>query len=233
MVKALQGLFNSQTLIAEQYRRGRMQEALGFDWDVDQNAPTNVIGTLGGTPIVTVAGQTGSTLLTSGWTASTATLKKGNTFTVTGVFAVNPLSRRSTGELQQFVVTEDRTSDGSGLMSIPISPAITPPDSLGNLTQFQTVTASPAASAPLTILGAASVSSPQNLCFHPKFATLGFADLELPVSGEAYRLAAPELGISLRVWRDSDWRTDMHGCRMDVLFGVCVVYPQWACRVSA
>lgn len=237
MVKALQGLFNPTAIIGEQYRRGRMQEALGFDWDVDQNMPVHTVGVLGGTPLVNGASQTGSNLITDGWTATTGAVKKGDVFTIgsgaTGVYEVNPLSRRSTGDLQQFVVTADTTADGSGNMTIPISPAITPPDSLGNVTQFQTVTTSPANDAAITILGAASTATPQNLCFHPKFATLGFADLVMPYSDNAYRLVAPELGMSMRVWQDSDWRTDTHGTRIDVLFGVAVIYPSWACRVAA
>lgn len=233
MVKALQGLFNAQTIIGEQYRRGRMQEALGFDWDVDQNMPVHTVGALGGTPLVNGANQTGSSLVTDGWTNTTGAVKKGDVFTIAGVYEVNPLSRRSTGELQQFVVGADATADGSGNMTISISPTLTPVDSLGNVVQFQTVTASPANDAAITVLGAATTVTPQNLCYHPKFATLGFADLTMPYDDGGYRLAAPELGLSMRVWQASDWRTDTHGTRIDVLFGVAVVYPQWACRVAA
>jgi hypothetical protein len=83
------------------------------------------------------------------------------------------------------------------------------------------------------VSGTTGVVTPQNLCYHPKFASLGFADLAMPYDGNAYRIAAPELGMSMRVWQASDWRTDTHGTRIDVLFGVVVIYPQWACRVAS
>jgi hypothetical protein len=233
MVKTLQGLFNHQKLVGEQYRRGEMGTALGFDWDTDQNMPTHTNGVFGGTPQVNTAGQSGSSLMTEGWTATTGAVKKGDVFTIAGVYQINPMSRRSTGQLRQFVVTEDKTADGSGNMTIPIYPPITPPDASGNPTQFQTVSASPANDAPITMLGAASVASPQNLCFYPKFCTVAFADLELPHSGIAYRVNDEQLGISFRLWKDSNWVTDTHGTRCDVLFGVAVPRPLWAARVPS
>lgn len=234
MVKALQGLYNSQVIIGEQYRRGRMKEALGFDWDVDQNMPTNVVGALGGTPAVAAgATQTGTTLLTSGWTATTGKILKGNKFTIAGVYAVNPLSRRSTGELRDFTAAADATADGSGNMSITLTQPITPPDAQGNPVQFQTTTSGAVAGSLLTVLGSANTSSPQNLAYHPKFATFGCADLVPPSVGEWYRLNSPELGLAFRVWKSSDWKTDTHGVRMDVLFGIVPTYTSWACRVAA
>jgi hypothetical protein len=233
MVKALQGLFNDQARIAEQYTRGAMGTALGFDWYVDQNMPAHVVGALGGTPLVSGGGQTGSSLLTSGWTATTGAVRRGDVINLANVFAVNPKHRRSTGELRDFVVLADATADGSGNMTISIAPPIVPPDSLGNVVQFQTVNASPAPNAPITVKGGANTNTPQNICFHPKFASLGFADLPLPKRGEAYRVQDEDLGISMRVWEDSNWLTDTHGVRMDVLFGVVVVYSEWAGRIAA
>lgn len=236
MVKALQGLFHSGPVLDGQYRRGRMQDtSFGFDFDFSQNMPTHTIGTLGGSPIVTVAGQTGTTLLTSGWTATTATLRAGDVFTIGGVFEINPMSRQSTGQLQQFRSRALATADGSGLMTILIDPAITPPNADGTVVQYQTVSASPAASAPLVIVGAASTSTPQNLCFHPDFMTLGFADMAMPPegAGRAYRIQDEDTGLSFRVWEGADWTTDRHGFRIDFLFGTLVIYPSWACRVAA
>jgi hypothetical protein len=239
MVFALQGLFNSQGKIATQYERGRMAtDTIGFDWYHSQNMPTHTVGALGGTPIVSGASQTGASLLTSGWTGAVATrLKRGDVFTigsgVTGVYAVNPKNRESTGELRQFVVTADAASDVSGIMTIPISPSIVPLDGTGAKTQFQTVVASPAASATINVLGAANTVTPQNLTFYPKFASIGFADLVLPKTGEAYRISDPDLGISMRVWESSDWLTDRHGVRLDILFGIVVIYPQWCVRIAS
>ena len=240
MVDALAGLFNDQGRVSEQYRRGHMgKTTLGFDFYMDQNMPAHTIGALGGTPLVNnLAGlQTGTSLVTDGWTATTATVRKGDRFTLgtaaDGVYAVNPKNRTSTGQLRQFVATANATADVSGNMTIPIYPAIIPPDSLGQRTQFQTVTRSPANNTPLNMLGAANVVSPTNLCFHPKFASLGFADLVPPNEGKAYRVSDSDLNIAMRVWEFSDAMTDTHGVRLDVLYGVVVVYPEWACAVMS
>jgi P22 coat protein - gene protein 5 len=236
MVKALQGLFHDGPSIAGNYRRGRMQsEQLGYDFDITQNMPTHVVGALGGTPQVTTAGQTGSSINTSGWTATTGALRRGDVFTIAGVFEINPMSRQSTTELQQFTARANATADAGGLMTILIDPPITPPNSDGTPTQYQTVTAAPGAGALLTIVGAAGTTSQQNLCFHPDYHTVGFADLALPAegAGRAYRIQDSDTGLAFRVWEGSDWTTDRHGFRIDFLFGSLVIYPQWACRVAA
>ena len=92
----LQGLFNPQRDISEQFRKGMMsKDTLGYDWYMDQNCRIQTVGPLGGTPLVNGANQTGSTLLTKGWTAAAASrLNVGDVFTLgsgtTGVYAVNP-----------------------------------------------------------------------------------------------------------------------------------------------
>jgi hypothetical protein len=234
VVGSLAGLYNPQTEISRQYERGRMFRAVGFDWYHDQNMYTHTVGALGGTPLVDGANQTGSSLLLKGWTHSVATrLKKGDVFTVAGVYAVNPVSRVSTGELRQFVVTADAASDSGGGMTVAISPALTPVDSLGNAQQFQTVTASPADGAAITVVGTANTVSPMNLVFHPEAFALGMADLPMPKSGEAYRISDEELGVTMRVWESSDFVNDVHGVRIDVLYGWVCIYPQWAVRIAS
>ena len=66
-------------------------------------------GNPSGTPLVNGASQTGSSLITDGWTASTTILKIGDYFTVNG-------------ELKR--VTADATSDGSGNATLSFKPAL-------------------------------------------------------------------------------------------------------------
>lgn len=235
MVKAMQGLFNDQGRVSEQFRRGHLgKSTLGYDFYVSQNLSTHINGPLGGTPLIDGANQTGSAILTKGWTAAAASrLLKGDRVTFAGVFIVNPLTRRSTGELRQFVLTSNFSSDVSGNGIINIDPPLTPVDALGNVVQFQTVSASPADSAAITVLGAANVNTPMNICFHPDFATVAFVDLPMPKSGLGYRLQDPDLNIAFRIWEDSEFTTDVHGVRLDILFGNIAIYPQWACVVHS
>lgn len=228
IVDALKGLFHSQTEVSKQYTDGKMGRVGGMKWSMDQNINTHTVGPLGGTPLVNGASQTGASLVTDGWTASAASrLKKGDVFTIAGVFHVNPQTRQSTGVLQQFVVTADVSSDGSGNLTAAISPSITTSGA------FQTVSGSPADNAAITVVGAASAVSPQHLIYHRDAFVLGCADLPLPGGVDmAARASSSKLGMSIRMVRAYDINNDAFPCRLDVLYGWKAVYPQLACRVQ-
>lgn len=228
IVDALKGLFQSSEQIKSQYEKGNMGLAAGFKWSMDQNIYSHTVGALGGTPAVNGAGQTGSTLVTDGWTASAASrLKKGDVFTIANVFAVNPQSGQSTGQLRQFVVTADVSSDGSGNASIPIYPAI------DATTAFKTVNAVPADNALLTVLGAANTITPTHLAYHKDAFVMGCADLYLPKGVDmGARISDKQLGLSLRMIRQYTISTDAVPCRFDVLYGWSAVYPELACRIQ-
>jgi hypothetical protein len=228
LVDALKGLFHSQSEVSKQYEQGKMGLVGGMKWSMDQNVNTHTVGPLGGTPLVNGASQTGASLITDGWTAAAASrLKQGDVFTIANVFHVNPQTRQSTGVLQQFVVTADVSSDGSGNATIPISPSITTSGA------FQTVNASPADNAALTIVGSASAVSPQHLIYHRDAFVLGCADLPLPGGVDmAARASSSKLGLSIRMVRAYDINNDAFPCRLDVLYGWKAVYPELACRVQ-
>jgi hypothetical protein len=229
LVDGLKGLFNASDKISEQYNTGNMGKALGFKHSVDQNVVNQVIGPLGGTPLVNGAGQTGNSLVTNGWTAAAAArLNLGDVFTLAGVYSVNPQNRQSTGQLQVFVATSAVSSDVSGNATIPISPSIT------TTGVFQNVTAAPAAGAALTVIGAAGVTTPQNIAYHRDAFTLACADLPLPGGVDlAARKSDPQTGLSIRMIRAYDITTDRFPCRLDILYGWAALYPEWACRLQA
>jgi len=104
-------LFNPAAQISEEYRTGQFaSRALGFaEWYEDQNVAKHTTGTFtASTPLVNGAGQTGSSIIVDGWASGAASLKKGDIFTIAGVFQVNPVSYASTGQLQQFVFRRGR-----------------------------------------------------------------------------------------------------------------------------
>jgi len=225
LADALKGLFQSQERIKEQYEKGLMGMAAGFNIKMDQNVQQFTNATFGGTSLVNGASQTGSTLVSDGWSSGATTLKEGTIFTIANVYAVNPKNRQSTGQLQQFVVTSD-ISDTSGAISIPISPAIT-------LTgAYQTVNALPADNAAITVLGSTATAYPQNLAYHKDAFVLGCADLDLPGGTDmAARATDPDSGLSLRIVRAYDISNDTFPCRIDILYGWKCVYPELACRI--
>lgn len=230
IVDALKGLFQQATSIASQYAKGQMGIAAGFNWYMDQNVNTHTTGvfTTSATPLVNGSTATGATtLVTDGWNSGSSTVTEGDVFTIAGVNHVNPQSRQSTGELQQFVVTAATTSSG-GAMTIPISPAIK------TTTGFQTVDALPADNAALTFVGAESTQTPQGVAFHRDAFCLSSADLPLPGGVDmAARIADKQLGLSIRMVRQYDITTDKWPCRLDILYGWDVLRPELACRVQA
>lgn len=223
-VNGLTGLFQDSTLIAKQYRRGRMGMGLGFDHAMSQNVNKHTVGTDAGTPLTNGAGQTGASLITDGWTNSTAALKQGDIFTIAGVNGVNPETKQDLGTLQQFVATADGTADGSGNLTIAISPTIT-------LTgAYQTVAALPGDGAAIVVAGTGLATYPINMAYHKDSFTLVTADLEIPRGQhEAYR--AQKDGISMRVVTGYDIVNDLFPTRVDIFFGKKLIRPELSCRV--
>jgi hypothetical protein len=226
IIDQLKGLFQSSEQIKKQYEDGLMGKAAGLNWSMSQNVAQHTVGTHGGTPLVAGASQSGSTLATDGWSTSTAILKEGDIFTIANVFGVNPQNRQSTGSLQQFVVTADTSSDGSGLASLAIYPAITASGA------FQTVNSVPADNAAITVLGTADSSGYANLAFHRDAFVLGTADLLLPQGvHQAARVSDSDTGLSVRMVRQYDINNDKMPCRFDILYGWQAVYPELAARI--
>jgi hypothetical protein len=224
IVDALKGLFQQATAISQQYMKGQMGTAAGFQWSMDQNCPTHVNGTFVGAGAVGAAGQTGASLAVTGFTAGTL-LKAGDTFQIAGVYSINPQSRQSTGQLQSFVVTGNTADPPT---AIGISPAIIATGPM------QTVSNSPAGGSLITVTGATGGSYPLGLAFHRDAFTLVTADLPVPKGTDmASRVSDKQLGISLRIVRDYDITTDQFPCRIDVLYGWATLRPELACRVLA
>lgn len=236
IVDGLKGLFNPQADLAKQYIKGQMGTAAGFDWYMDQNVKNSTVGTYGGSPVVNGANQTGSSLVTNGWTATTTSLNVGDCFTIANVYGVNPQNYQSTGALQQFVVTAATVTDGSGNSTIAISPAITPIDTLGpngsNGNPYATVTASPASGAAITVYGTSGTLTANNLLHCRDAFTFATCDLEMPGGVDmARRVSSDKLGVSMRIVRAYDINNDRFPMRIDVLGGWATLRPELACRI--
>lgn len=232
LVDAFKGFFNRQETIGNQFLSGELKDVYGFNIGVDQNIIRHTIGALGGTPLINGASQSGTSLVTDGWTASAATrLKQGDVFTIDGVYAVNPQNRQSTGQLRQFVCTADGVSDGSGNMTISIYPAINPPIG-GAYTQYQTVDSYPADNAAITVMGTASATSVENIACHRDALTLACIELERVGGTEKCEVVTDkETGLSLRMIMDYDVINDRKIHRMDMMYGIAAPYPELGCRI--
>lgn len=212
--------------VSEPALKGFLANIANFEIYMDQNVYTQTVGAYGGTPVVNGAGQTGSSLVTSGWTASiTGLLNVGDVFTIAGVFAVNPRSKVSTGVLQNFTVTATASSSGGGASTISIYPAIVTTGA------YQTVSASPANSAPITVKGTASTQYAQNIGFTKDCFGLVCVPLELP-EGVDFKARETFKNISMRIIRAYDINNDVFPTRIDILYGTTTFYPELGVRLT-
>lgn len=220
MVQGLAGLFNSQSKISDQYGSGLMVDALGFNVGMDQNVSVHTPGTqpASAANAVNGAGQSGATINVNG-AAITGTITRGSKVTFANVFAVNPQSRVSTGQLMQFTVTADVAA---GATSISIDPPLTPSGA------FQNVTVSPANNATLATFQGNAAAYSCNVAFHRDAFTLATVPLYAPPSGKGVIGVAQEShkGINMRVIEAYDAVNDNYIMRFDILFGWAATYPE-------
>jgi hypothetical protein len=222
-VGTVSGLFNPQTLIGDQYKTGMIKTAIGADWFMDQTVIKHTAGTFS-SGTVNGANQTGTSITTN---AITGTFKKGDIITFAAVYAVNRVTKVSTGKLRQFVVTSNVATSAT---SIPIYPALVPASG-GNSVQYQTVDASPANSATILLVNKASEVVRYNFAYSPNAVTMASADLEIP-RGVHEAARSNYDGISLRVVTAYNIATDQMITRMDILYGYLWVRPEWAVLIA-
>lgn len=231
-------LFNPGSEISKIFKNGIMgTNQLNInEWRKSQSVQSRTTGTFtASTPLVNGGNQTGSTININGWASGATTLKRGDKFTIAGVFTVNPVSYTTLPRLQQFVITAD-TADVTGTTAtLPISPSIITSG------QLQTVSNSPAANAVVTVLGATSATSgtlattvsPQSLIYTKDFGVLASADLVKPEGGaDSERISDKEMGMSIRWVRQYQIGTDQNDSRFDILIGPAVLQARCASTVE-
>lgn len=234
------GLIGGQTtlynggLVNSAYTDGNLGRVGGVNTYASQVAPSHTTGARGGTPLVNGASQNVTydtaknawtqSLITDGWTAAAAArVKAGDVFTLASVYKVNPKTKVTTGILQQFVCTADGSSDGSGNLTLTISPPIITSG------PHQTVDAAPADNAALTFVGSASTTYRQNLAYHKTAMALAFVPMAMPQG--AYNGARRSYkGMSVRLIPIYDGTNDISKWRLDVLYGRKLIDPRKVVR---
>ena len=221
-VSSLSGLFNPATDIGRQYKNARMYDALNFEWFMDQTTVQHTSGTFSAGGTVNSGSQTGTSIVVN---AITGTLKKGDIITFAGVNAVNRVTKQTTGQLRQFVVTADVATAGT---TVNVYPALVPANA-GNAVQYQTVDTSPINGAAMVLVTPAGGTYRQNFVYAKQAVTMVTADLEMPPNVKGAREQMD--GISMRAVTQYVIGTDQTADRLDILFGWLFVRPEWACIV--
>jgi hypothetical protein len=226
--------FNPTAEIGALARTGVISGLGGFNWFETTLAPAMAAATYGGTPLVNGASQSGSSVVTDGWTSGGTTLTAGTTLTFAGVYEVNAETKASLGYLKQFSVV-NTVSDTTGAITVTVSPEI-----VGPTDPRQNVSALPADNAAITVLGATGVGSNAGFAFHKDALIFATADITPSGGGgvpggkggaEFFTASVPEMDLSVSIAYQYDIRSRQFLMRIDVLGGWAPLYPQLGTKV--
>lgn len=221
----LAAIFNPTGKVSNAFNTGAYKSALGMDWYENEHVYSHTVGS-----DVTVATSSSSGATDGGTTitmnGSDGSVKKGDVFTIPKVYACDPETKRSTGQLQQWVCTADSTG------AITVSPTMYWSGAKQNVCNASSGASVVADfdSETMTFIGTAAASYRNPLAYHK--SAFAFVTADLPIMGsseDCYRLTQD--GLSLRVWKDGDIVNDRQLLRIDMLFGYAVLRPAWACRL--
>lgn len=161
------------------------------------------------------------TISIDGLSTASGTIKKGEVFTIAGVYAYDNRLGHALDRLQQFTVVEDATASTNAVSALRIYPAMIVPGSgtggdVGVNTAHATVSAAPADNAAVTFLGTAGATVRPRVLLQKEAIIVNTADLIMPASGKAMRKGLTKVPLSVRMWQDSDFATGDHRVRFDV-----------------
>lgn len=213
--------------------KGYLNTIGNFEVYMDQNVPsvTSYVHVSTNALVSSApASQSGSSISTVGFN-STDVFQIGEVVTFGGVFAINPQSRQSTGQLKNFVLTATSQPSATSTMTLQISPAIVTSGPYQNVTAG---TASTATGKVSVVTGTPSVSSTfvQNIAFCRDAFGLVMVPLEIP-QGVDFAARETYRNISMRVIRAYDINNDVFPTRIDVLYGTANYYDELAVRLLA
>lgn len=189
-------------------REGSMGRIFGYDVWANQNTPLHTSGVAAdSTGAVVGVNAVGSASLAINGVTAAGTFKKGDSFSIAG-------------DAQRYVVAADATADGTGAVTLSISPALKQ---------------ATAGSEVVTIfLGGAAKA--QNLAFHRNafaLATAPLTDMGNQLGARIAVISDPITGISLRSRMFYVGDTSVVKVALDVLYGVKTLDPNLAVRGDA
>lgn len=152
----------------------------------------------------------------------------GSIFTIAGVYDCHPETKAAYPHLKQFTIT----AADPGTSGTTVSPAFILTGAKKNVatstggdlavTDFDSKT--------LTFVGSASASYIQPIMFQKE--AFQFVTADLPLMDDAQKcVRRMKDGLSIRCWMGSDIRNDELLLRLDILYGMAALRPEWACRL--
>lgn len=226
VVNGTKTLFHEGSQITEAFREGFISRNAMATWWENERCYTHTNGTSDNAGTVNDTVVSGDTSVTLAAMGNNGTITKGSIITFAGCYAVHPETKVAYQHLQEFVVTADVTADGAGAVTVSVSPTII------TTGPYQNVSAVPTNGGAALIKGASSVGYQQSLMYHKE--AFQFVTADLPLMDDAIKcVRRVKDGLSMRVWQGSDIRNDEMLMRIDVLYGMAALRPEWAARVTS
>ena len=216
LVNGVAAYFNPSNDISKQYREGLIARTAMADYYENERVFTQTIGSdvTGVTLDTFTLADGGSAITVTGGDATVV----GQVFTMAGVYDVHPETKAAYPHLKQFTLTSTSATAWT------FSPAIQSTGARKNVSALPTTTAA------IVFVGAASASYVQPLMYHKE--AFQFVTADLPLMDDAHKcVRRVQDGLALRVWQASDIRNDELLMRIDILYGMAALRPEWACRM--
>ena len=240
-------LIGSQTALYMQdvakgaYRKGKLGEINGFETYKSNNVPTHTYGSREGTDLVDQALVDGThtwalykdattvTLHIDGFSADAAGITvKGDTFTISDVYDVNPVSKATLAHLKMFTVMSTSVTSASNEADVSIWPPLilSGAQKTANLSSGTEINDNT-----VTWQGTASTAFRQNLFFHKNAFGLAMVPMVKPPGAQDVGRRSYK-GFSVRVIPYYDGTNDVSNWRLDLLYGKKTLDPRLAVRAS-
>jgi hypothetical protein len=226
IVNGNKALFQPGADVKEAFREGFYSRSAMADFYENERTRVHTVGS-----DVTVSTSASAAVTDGGvnitMNSTDGNINAGDVFTVAGVYACHPETKKSLGFLQQYVATAASTG------AVTVSPATVLTGAKQNVCSSASAALATTAynSQVLTFVGTASTAYRRNLMYHKDAFT--FVTADLPIMDDAIKcVRRNQDGISLRVWQASDIRNDEMLLRIDILYGFKTLRPAWACQIT-
>lgn len=235
LVKGVAAYFAPTADIGKQYREGMVARTAMADFYENERTWSMTTGD----DVAGAIDETAATNFTQGTTTLHidtigTTAYVGQTFTIAGMYDCHPETKASLGTLKRFVLTATPTI-ANNECDISFSPAIYTTGAKKNVCSSTggdlTWTYATWNDVVVTFDGTASKVYNTSLMYHPE--AFQFVTAELPILDDAHKCQTiTSDGLSIRMWMGSDIRNDELLMRMDILYGMAALRPEWACRIQ-
>lgn len=223
------------------YREAKLGSIGGVETYMSQNVPVHTTGARTGTDLVDQALVDGTHTWATYKNATTVTLhidgaasetagywKAGDTFTISDVYDVHPVTKATLPHLKSFTMVADGTTAATNEGDATIWPPLILSGAqktchLASGTEINDNT--------VTYQGVASTNYTQNLFFNKGAFAMAMVPMEKPPG--AVEVARKSFkGLSVRLIPYYDGANDVSNWRLDILYGVKCIDPRLAVRAS-